>query len=301
MNKKMFSISLATSLLTAGLLLSGCTQSSVNTAEVTTKQVVKKELTLIKMDEAEKLYNAKNTLFLDARPFKLYQRGTIMGSLDFPAKRFNELKNLLPVDKSASIVTFCNGYQCEKSDVVAKKLQAIGYTNVKVYKGGFPEWQENKKPLMGTLKERKPKVITSTYKPPLAAIDVNGVNIHLLPEDGEANEDGIIDQFWLAEQISNCTLSKNIHIVDVRKTEKYNTEHIDGAINVPFDKKTETLDTSKFPEDGIIVLHCNTGLMSTDARNTLDDDLLERVFIFDITYKCDKENKNCKVNPNEAL
>lgn len=144
--------------------------------------------------------------------------------------------------------------------------------------------------------------VANAFEPTIDATEVNGVKFYLLPEDGEANEDGVIDQFWLDNAIKNNTVPKGLHIVDVRKTEKYKVSHVKGAISIPFDKEAEKLDTSKLPEDGVVVFYCNTGLMSTDARGTLDDDLAERVFIFDATYKCDKDtHKNCKLTPNEAL
>jgi rhodanese-related sulfurtransferase len=144
--------------------------------------------------------------------------------------------------------------------------------------------------------------VANAFEPTIDSSEVNGVKFYLLPEDGEANEDGVIDQFWLEEQIKNNTVPKGLHIVDVRKTEKFNVSHVKGAISAPFNKDEEKLDTTKLPKDGIIVFYCNTGLMSTDARSSLDDELAERVFVFDATYKCDKDtHKNCKLTPNEAL
>ncbi len=139
------------------------------------------------------------------------------------------------------------------------------------------------------------------YTPTIKPTVINGVTVYLLPEDGEPNEDGLIDQFWLLEQIKNGTVPKNLHLVDVRKPEKYKVSHIKGAINVPYDMKNEKLDTSKLPKDGLIVFYCNTGIKSSDAASSLDDDLAKRVLIFDITYKCDENNDNCKIIPNEAL
>lgn len=140
------------------------------------------------------------------------------------------------------------------------------------------------------------------FTPTLKPVEVEGVSVYLLPEDGEANEDGLVDQFWFTEKLANKAVPKGITIVDVRKTEKYNAEHIQGAVSVPFDSEKEELDTSKLPKEGLIVFYCNTGLKSTDARGSLDDELAERVLILDATYKCDKEtNKNCNLTPNEAI
>ncbi len=261
-------------------------------------------LNIIDLKKTTEHYEAKTALFLDARPFKLYQRGTIMGAMNLPTKQFDKLKKFLPGDKGAALITFCNGVDCEKSDILAEQLQKDGYTNVLVYKGGYPEWKEKKKALMAIVKEKKAEVkATGAYKPPLEAVTVNGVTLHVLADDTEEGiEEGAIDQYWLAEMIKNGkALPKGMQLVDLRKTAKYDAEHIKGAINVPFDDKTEKMDLTKLPKDGIIVFYCNTGLKSTNARTSLEDELAERVFVFDATYKCDDKKKNCKLTPNEAL
>lgn len=144
-------------------------------------------------------------------------------------------------------------------------------------------------------------VAQEKFTPTLKPVELEGVSVYLLPEDGEANEDGLVDQFWFTEKLANKEVPKGITIVDVRKTERFNAEHIKGAVSVPFDSEKEELDISKLPK-GLIVFYCNTGLKSTDARGSLDDELAERVLILDATYKCDKETKkNCTLTPNEAI
>jgi rhodanese-related sulfurtransferase len=303
MSKKIFISKIAAAALTAGILFTGCIGNTPSTPSAETKvaKAEHKKFTNIEYAKALDLYNNKTALFLDARGFKLYQKGTIMGALHMPVKGYTKLKQYLPADKATPLVPFCNGFACEKSDELAALLQADGYTNVLVYKGGYPEWSEKKQAVMGLKKECKAKAAaSSSYKAPIPATEVNGVKIQLLAEDGEANEDGVIDQYWLEDAIKNNTVPAGLHIVDVRKPEKYAASHIEGAINVPF--KDDALDTSKLPKDGAIVFYCNTGMKSTDARTTLEDELAERVFIFDATYKCDKDtHKNCTLTPNEPL
>lgn len=301
MGNKFLSSIAAAAILSTGLFFTGCTSANETSTPKVEKHADHKKLTIIKYDKALELYKNKTALFLDARPMKLYKKSTIMGAMYMSTKEYANLKQYLPADKNTALVTFCNGFACEKSDVLAEKLQKDGYTNVLVYKGGEPEWAEKKQPLMAVKKECKAAPSNVAYKPELPATEVAGVNIHLLAEDGEANEDGLIDQFWFNEQIKNGTVPKGVTIVDVRKAEKYAASHIEGAISVPF--KDDVIDTSKLPEDGVIVFYCNTGLKSTDSRMSIeDDDLLERVFIFDATYKCDKDTyKNCTITPNEPL
>ncbi len=139
------------------------------------------------------------------------------------------------------------------------------------------------------------------YEPKFKAVEVNGVKLHVLADDIEEGlEDGMIDQFWLAELIKTDKVPKNIHIFDLRSAKKYKASHIKGAVNTPYDRDKETLDKSKLPKDGIIVFYCDTGVKSMEARTTFDEDKAERIFVFDAAYRCDKTNKNCKVVPNSA-
>lgn len=246
------------------------------------------DLVVIKVDEAKKIYDQGNALFIDARGMKLYQKGTITGSICLPPKKYKKAKGLLPADKNALIVPYCQGIKCHKSDKLARMLQKDGYTNVKVYKGGYPEWKENKYPLMGTIRECK-EAPKGPYKPKTEAVTIKGATVYLLED-----EDIMIDQFWFAERVLS-NLPKNIQLVDVRSPKQYNEGHIKGAINVPF--KDEKIDTSKFPKDKLIVFYCNTGMMSTDAVVSLDD--TEGVLMFDAVVKC--TGTKCTVEPNEIL
>jgi rhodanese-related sulfurtransferase len=247
------------------------------------------DLVIIKKDEAKKLYDESKALFIDARGNKLYQKGTIMGSLNLPVAKFKAQKGYLPTDKSAKIVTFCNGFKCEKSDELAVLLQQNGFTNVVVYKGGYPEWKESKYPLMGLVKECDQTAKAGDYKPKTPLTKIKGAEVYLLED-----EDTMIDQFWFATVVLD-KLPANIQLVDVRKPEQFKDGHIKGAINVPF--KDEKIDTSKFPKDKLVVFYCNTGMMSTDAITSIED--TDGILMFDANVNC--EGEKCTVEPNEVL
>ena len=251
------------------------------------------DLNIIPLKKVQSIYEAKSALFMDARGFKLYQKGTIMGAIHMPNKKFEKFSKWLPADKGAKIVSFCNGYKCEESDFLAKKLIALGYTNVMVYKGGYPEWKEKKLPLMSLVKECKeaPKGVYVPKKE--RAITINNANVYW---GGEEIEDGMIDQFWF-ETVILSKLPANIQLVDVRKASQFKEGHIKGAINIPF--ADEKLDYTKFPKNKLIVFYCNTGMMSTDSRNSLPEDVAKNTLIFDANIKC--ENGKCTVEANEDL
>ena len=135
-----------------------------------------------------------------------------------------------------------------------------------------------------------------TYQPKGKKVQISGANIFL---GGESPEDGMIDQFWFADLVNNGNIPSDIQIVDVRKAKDYKENHLPGAINVTWDSENEKIDSSKLPKDKLVVFYCNTGMMSTDARNSLSDKDASNVLIFDANFNC-KEGK-CSVTANENL
>ncbi len=255
------------------------------------------DLNIVKLKKVQGMFNAKSALFLDARGFKLYQKATIMGAVHFPNKKFKKFSKWLPADKNTKIIAFCNGLKCEESDFLAIKLMKLGYTKVYVYKGGYPEWKEKKLPLMGIVKECK-NVAKGPYAPKAdRALTINGAKVYF---GGEELEDGMIDQFWLADQLnSGKGTPANVQLVDIRKASQFKEGHLSGAINVPWDSKAEKIDHTKFPAGKLIVFYCNTGMQSTDARGSLDDDIAKNVLYFDANVKC--TGTKCTVEANEDL
>lgn len=84
----------------------------------------------------------KYVLF-DSRPLIRFQQGYIPTAINLPFPAFDKMaEKLLPKDKSTLVVFYCQGVTCNLSPGSAAKAVKLGYTNVKVYKGGIPAWQE---------------------------------------------------------------------------------------------------------------------------------------------------------------
>jgi len=82
-----------------------------------------------------------NVMLIDARPYKTkYIQGHIPGAVSIPFSEFDQKTNLLPQDKTALLIYYCEGEACKLSHKSAQKAEAMGYKNVKVYAKGFPEW-----------------------------------------------------------------------------------------------------------------------------------------------------------------
>jgi len=88
---------------------------------------------------------AEDVMIIDARPYMVkYAKGHIPGAVSIPFSEFDKKTNLLPKDKTTLLIYYCEGLKCKLSHNSAKKAKALGYTNVKVFAKGFPEWMKQK-------------------------------------------------------------------------------------------------------------------------------------------------------------
>ncbi|MFH1153289.1 MAG: rhodanese-like domain-containing protein [Pseudomonadota bacterium] len=82
-----------------------------------------------------------DVLLIDSRPYKpKYVEGHIPGAISIPDTQFEKSIDRLPKDKSTLLIFYCGGLDCRLSHKSAKKAEALGYTNVKVFAKGYPEW-----------------------------------------------------------------------------------------------------------------------------------------------------------------
>lgn len=88
---------------------------------------------------------AQDVMIIDARPYKpKYIKGHIPGAVSIPFTQFDKHTDLLPKDKNTLLIYYCGGLKCKLSHKSAFKAQKLGYTNVKVYAKGYPDWLSQK-------------------------------------------------------------------------------------------------------------------------------------------------------------
>ena len=104
---------------------------------------------LVKYDDVAKLVaqgpEKGNYLLVDSRPLPRVQEGTIPTAINLPftTKGFDALAaEKLPADKAKLVVFFCQGVTCMLSPNSLRRAEAMGYTNVRVYREGWPEWTQ---------------------------------------------------------------------------------------------------------------------------------------------------------------
>ncbi len=82
-------------------------------------------------------------ILIDARPAKKYMAGTIPSSLNIPDTDYVEyVGQLRDISKNKEMIVYCGGWNCGKSAKVANMLKKDGFTNVKLYQAGEPEWKK---------------------------------------------------------------------------------------------------------------------------------------------------------------
>jgi rhodanese-related sulfurtransferase len=81
-------------------------------------------------------------MLIDSRPAaRKYDLGHIPTAVNIPDSAFDKLApTLLPADKATLLVFYCDGPECILSHNSAFKAEKLGYTNIRVYANGFPDW-----------------------------------------------------------------------------------------------------------------------------------------------------------------
>lgn len=79
---------------------------------------------------------------IDARAPQAFAEGHIPGAINIPYDRLPEyleqLQATVPMD--AQVVCYCWSPTCDFSDQLATELRFMGYTNVRVFTGGWENW-----------------------------------------------------------------------------------------------------------------------------------------------------------------
>jgi len=99
---------------------------------------------IINVAETYALFQKGEAVFIDARSADLYQQGHITGALSLPAYEADDYLDavLSKVSPEKTLVTYCNGVECDESHMAADMLMQLGYKNIIIFASGFPAWRE---------------------------------------------------------------------------------------------------------------------------------------------------------------
>ena len=96
----------------------------------------------ITLQDAVFLHTKGTVVFIDARHEYDFQQGHIPGAINIPLSEFDSkatMINNLPRNKT--LVTYCDGQECNSSVALAQKLLDAGFQHVNIFFGGWNEWK----------------------------------------------------------------------------------------------------------------------------------------------------------------
>ncbi|MBT6094722.1 MAG: rhodanese-like domain-containing protein [Rhodospirillaceae bacterium] len=213
--------------------------------------------------------NAK-MMIIDARPkARKFDKGHIPTAISIPWREFDKHVAALPADKKTLLVYYCGGFKCTLSPKSAMKAMELGYTNVKIYPAGYPEWVKMFGP--------GPKK-TSDAAPPVAKMAV----LEIKP----GTEQGSINIASFKKVYADTP--EHLYLVDVRDQPEFKAGTFKGSVNIPIDALEGKV--AALPKDKTIVFFCNSGGIAGEAYDIaalLRDDLNAYFLNAEITHHGD--------------
>ena len=99
----------------------------------------------VRLPEFRSDVESKHALILDARPSVFFEQGHVPGALNLARDDFaRDYRRLSPALKAATdkpVIVYCSGGECHDSRLVANALLTLGFSDVRVFTGGWEEWQ----------------------------------------------------------------------------------------------------------------------------------------------------------------
>jgi rhodanese-related sulfurtransferase len=90
----------------------------------------------------EMAFKGATGYIIDSRPMTEYLEGHIPGAVSLPYETFDrDYDRVLPRQKDSLLVFYSGGFTSMMSPESARKAEALGYTNVKVFTFGFQAWK----------------------------------------------------------------------------------------------------------------------------------------------------------------
>jgi rhodanese-related sulfurtransferase len=178
---------------------------------------------------------------VDARPAaRKYDVGHIPTAVNIPDSQFDKLApGLLPKDKSQLVIFYCDGPECMLSHNSAFKAEKLGYTNIRVYADGYPDWIKNGNP--------HASVVGAAPAPAIVA----------------GKEAGSIEIASFERIFKEAP--GTVHLIDVREPQEFASGTFKGAINMPINTLEKNI--AQLPADKPIVFFCGAGGRSGEAHD----------------------------------
>ena len=104
----------------------------------------------VSLSEMEKISTNRGALIVDARPEVFYRFGHIPAAVSLPRddfeKSYRMMAPLLQGHRDQVLVIYCASSDCQDSQMVADALGRMGYPHVRLFRGGWSDWQSENLP-----------------------------------------------------------------------------------------------------------------------------------------------------------
>ncbi|MBE3022143.1 rhodanese-like domain-containing protein [Campylobacter sp. 7477a] len=229
-------------------------------------------------------FDANSAFMIDARPYAKFLAESIPGAISITDTELDKLSGRFPSAKDTQIITFCQGYDCKKSHIVAQKLVSLGYTKVANYSAGVPAWKEaGLKTTKGGSEAAASGAVTKLSTPFMGPIK-KGLDM------------GSVDGEWFLANYKK--LPAGVTIVDVRRSDERATGFVPGSLHISIEENDEKTFLSKLP-DTYVIFHCAAGGRALEAQSKAKKGGFTKGVYIDAAVKC--KGSECTFTPNEPL
>ncbi len=109
------------------------------------------DLDAVQLDELKEIITQRKALIVDARTSAFYDSGHIPGALNLSrtnfARDYLHLQSQLDQSKSSPVIVYCSGGECHDSRMVASALITLGFSQVRIFTGGWDAWTAASEPV----------------------------------------------------------------------------------------------------------------------------------------------------------
>ena len=91
----------------------------------------------------------KRRVLIDVRPKAAFDQGHLPGAVNYPLHHFDQnLERLMTAfTPSTPLLVYCESATCMESQTFARNLKMLGFSDVKIFSGGFRLWKEEGHPI----------------------------------------------------------------------------------------------------------------------------------------------------------
>lgn len=96
------------------------------------------------LDTMARFVKDRACTIVDVRTKVQFDQGHLPGAVSVPMADYDQMIGDFFVNypPGLCLIVYCSGRECHDSHRFADRLETLGYTDLRVFSGGFPEWEQ---------------------------------------------------------------------------------------------------------------------------------------------------------------